>query len=1044
MSNVIDLCNNENENNVSDAVNNVCALKYHSQEEKNESLCSDSELGDSEDYSIAVDKYSITPGKLRLFDVRFAKPSFNARSCSGSVSFMDRIEETTSPIVPKNEMSNDTCTNTFLTNSESIQFNKSLNNPNVCVDKFDFEKSTNVMSNTTFPTNDLHKSIEKPKALEMEIESMNSSDLDVTFDDSIYTNKLSTNSGSIILNKSLNEVNQSEYLSRAAEFKFDLEESVITKPKLIVPAINDKEILLNEKNSTNIDVNCFEKPSSIMTQYLNFDQSQIENCNDISSANIKSTLNKFEEDNQSQNNISAVEQTICLETTDLKNKDNSYCIFDDYLKSKLSVIIENRTLEEESMVQNDDEKKVVEDMSSSSVFNNVPSEDTNNETLIKLAKEGIKEVINHAKCSNINDVGVSLINEFNPLKKETEIENNFTNQSIINSGISFNKNNDIIDNCFLSKNGVSQNETNLKTEVENQVNNTTEQILSKDIENNDWSSNSFSQNNLTDISVLNTSELILKSESALKNIHQERVFDITNSMSNSLAEFNKIEQVLLEEDKNVFGFKTPKTQKLLDFSVEQQSPFLVSQEKKQKLLNFSIVEQTPTLNSIPHISFNHNSKEADTSMDFSSVGQMLDLEIMSADEMDFHGSSSNNLMNISAPNVELLANESIETSLSDHSDLSFNQTITETNLNKPDNGMNQLKMNDTEQFSKKKDSIVLINKQIEVNESSNFLNKIAQNKSCNELNIEETTSEERKHGPEHLLNTTVNTESVMDSYQKLSNKYCIQDFSIVEQSSKLKNIETSTSVKSNNNASNLIDMSVGSSYKSFVSSSIPLIVVSSHDESEKTLNSCSSDGADNTAIYFEDSQLYHKEVLTGVPMNDVSLLVESDKGSVSESFHSIGSDHHVQEDKKRKIEPLQESQINEKKIKVDAEELKTPSSMLSKIRNMFRSSEKKLNSSSNPDENNLKSNIPPQKLKFSKCEENKASFAKPSKIPCKVSDISMTKSSEFNLSTFSLNDNIVKSKKTIPKLTGLSVLTDVSNSSTKKYPESRIPSKFQK
>lgn len=1185
MSNVIDLCNNENEKNVSEAVNNVCLLKYHSQKENNETMCSDSELEDTtEDYSIIADKYSITPGKQRLFDLRSAKPSFHTKSCSVSVPFMDRIEETTSPIVPKNlnshsvlnnvsyipsdtkenleapsvndiccsssainfsclndimpdsnvknfidstnklividkeveltdisvedkrildtsnsiinqgstnktmnimaesliyqnhvgdekkpvavevetklvntsvvnTMSNDLCTNTVLRKNENIQFNKSLNNPNICVNNFDNEKSTNLMSNTIVATID-HENVEKSETLAMEIESINSSVTDVS-DDIIYTNKLSTNSESIKFNKSLIEANQSEYLSHTV--KFDLEESVITKPKFIFPAINDKKILLSEKNATNTDVNCSEKPSSIITQYLNFNQSQIEKFNDISSANINSTLNELEDNqsknNQFQNNISVIEQTVCSETTDLENKDNSYSIFgDDHLESKLSVIIENRTLEEEIMVQNDDAEKVVENMSSNSISKNVLTEDTNNEMLIKLAKDSIKEVINHVECdSTIHEVGPSLINETYPLENVTEIENNFTDQSVSNSGISIIKNNDIIDNCFLSKNdGVSQNETNLITEVENQVVNytTDEQILSKDIEKNDWSLNSFSKNNLTDISIFNTSELLLRSESALKNIHQDHVFDITNSMSNSLAEFKKIEQMFLDEDKKVFEFKTPKTQKLLDFSVEQQSRFLVSQEKKQKLLNFSIVDQTPTLNSIQHKSFNHTSKKVDTLMDFSSVNQLLDLEIMSTDEIDFQESSSNNLINISEPNVELLSNESIKTSSSDHSDLSFNQTITETNLNKPENSMNQLKVNDMEQFSKKKDSIVLINKQIEVNESSNFLNKIiAQNKSCDELNIEEITSKEHKHEPEHVLSTTLNTESVIDSYQKLPNKYYIQDFSIVENSSKLKNIETITSVKSDNNASNLIDMSVRpicSSYKSFVSSNIPLIVVSSHDESEKTLNSCSSDCANNTAIYFEDSQHFNKENLTDVQMNDVSLVESPDKGSVSELFYSIESEHLVQEDKKRKIEPLQESQIIEKKMKVDAEELKTPSSMLYKIRNMFRSSEKKLHSSSYPDENNLKSNIPCQKLNFNKCEENKATFAKPSKIPCKVTDISMTKSSEFNLSTSSLNDNIVKPKKTNPKLTGLPVLTDVSNSSKKKFPESRIPSKFQK
>jgi len=149
-----------------------------------------------------------------------------------------------------------------------------------------------------------------------------------------------------------------------------------------------------------------------------------------------------------------------------------------------------------------------------------------------------------------------------------------------------------------------------------------------------------------------------------------------------------------------------------------------------------------------------------------------------------------------------------------------------------------------------------------------------------------------------------------------------------------------------------------------------------------------------------------------------------------------------------------EYQNNDKKMKVeDIIELKTPMSMLYKIKNMFRSSEKHLINDAK--ENNLNSNICRQQLNFSKCTENKDNTIKPgssnktelsmkSKIPYKVTNKSISKNDKFNTSSSLLN-NSVRSKKTIPKFSGLPVLSDVSNSSNRKFLETPLkPSKFQK
>jgi len=288
------------------------------------------------------------------------------------------------------------------------------------------------------------------------------------------------------------------------------------------------------------------------------------------------------------------------------------------------------------------------------------------------------------------------------------------------------------------------------------------------------------------------------------------------------------------------------------------------------------------------------------------------------------------------------------------------------------------------------------------------------------------------------------------------NECAIIDFSIIEQpllqTSELKNSANITSAESDCNVSNINEMSVvstaniNSNEQVVVSSENPVVVMTSENKSEESINDSSD--TNNTVNFFKESPSLHEiKFLTDMQLNDESLLMESpDKSSIAESFHSIESEH-VHEDNKRKMEAIQEYQSKEKKIKVMNEEPKTPMSMLYKIRSMFQSSEKRPLHGTN--ENYLKLNKSHQNLNLCKYEENKDNFTKPislkksevlvkSKIPCKVNDRSMLKNDELNNSSL-LNNSI----KTIPKRVPF-VLSDVSNSSNKKCPESRIPSKFQK
>lgn len=981
------------------------------------------------------------------------------------------------------------CSNTFFIDNRSMSIDKSLNKTNetenilnVVEGQFDLEKSVNTVSNinTSTISGCDYNAKKSSEAMEVEVELANIDVVDIKSNLTMCSNTYSKRNRSNIVheNELLNITENSSYLNK---HKFDLEVSGNISD-LIVPNIISKETLQSDElcnileHSTNSDVfyskenesTFSNKVSEMYTmnlvhssndvkQYLNFEQTQIEMCDSMLLDNNSKLSKSIDYCNQSQENISMIEQTICSETTDdiIKVTEN-YSILDSP-KSNLSVIIENRTLEDEIMIQN----KITE--STDNDISNLPiSKNTTNKIL--------DESINKDASSAIVE---PMINETNTLEVNTESnENNVIDKTIIGSELSLNKNQDTISNVTLNSNismattKLSINKTN--TEMDNQLNNKIpERLISGDITKN--------QNDLMSFSMFNSNEEAQKPENSFQNFtDQEHILNMTDSVSNSLAEFTKLEQMIIEEDKKIHAFKTPKTQKLFDFSIVQQTPTFNSQAKKQKLFDFSIIEQSPMSKSIQQVSFNHEPTKKDALIDFSSVGQMWDLDLSSTDKMnfneDFQNSSkmftSNNLSTISVPDIKLLDDESII------SNSSFNQTITDANLNQSTyNEMNKTQNNanstNNVQSSGNDDSIMLTNTQIEVDMTCNFINiSLEQNKSCDKQfkkEMEGAQPEQPECSTDIILNKNFKAVEPNKQFNLNSRKHNIVDFSIIEQPSEFKNIENITCAESDNNVCNLMEMSVVSmsdtlSNKQFVSSKNPVIVVTNCNESEKTLSRNSDDN--NTTVHFKDSQSsYNTEFLTDIQMNDMSLLMESsEKSSISESFHSIENDYRVQEDNKRKLEPTQEYHNDEKKMKVvnTEEETRTPISMLYKIKNMFRSNEKSLHCAGNTKKNVLQPNEHRQKLNFSKCEENDENFPKSlnykksellvkSKIPCKVlTDRSMTKNDEFNLSTSSLNDHTIKPKKTIPKYSGLPVLSDVSNSSTKKLVESRIPSKFQK
>lgn len=754
------------------------------------------------------------------------------------------------------------------------------------------------------------------------------------------------------------------------------------------------------------------------------------------------------------NNVSIPSENIINENQDkekMLNKSTSESKRRSIVTSMPEVLVENG-------------ENFIDNVSTTSTPENIVNETLDVEMFNKSINQSKRESINTIDASKSEMIEISVTNGADPFGIETKSnEINLISRNSVGSVLPSTENNDAVNNIILNdiKHNTScstfeelQTETksyNL-TEEENQLNDiTTEKLLvSEDVKEIvlSCSTNETSdQKNEVVISNLSTFDIIPES----KNPHQSSIDDQEQNMllnNNDQQGLVSLSESVNSQEHNIFKSKTPKTQKLVDFSIVQQTPASNSQIMRQKLLDFSIVQQTPTsniqvknrklldfsivdqttvANMLHQTSLCEENMKKDNLMEFSSINQIWSLETVSPDVFDdglqhtLGDFSSNNLSTISLPNVELYADESILTNSSSLNNSKLDQTITETNLNpstfscevnKPKTSINQTGM-------------------INDNESS-----IPLKKTIEYLDSKETAE-------------NIQCSLITDSSQGLkSNKQAVVDFSIIEPQTLQANNDrlTNETVESVESNVNLIEMSMTETKSNkLVPSEIPVTVVTSNNKLMVNL-----DGTNNIVVDQEE-YVHNAELLTDIQMYDASLLTDSPEIScTSESFHSIELEH-VQ-DNKRKMEPVQEIQNNEKRMKVETEESKTPVSMLYKIRNMFRSSEKKSYCASNMKENNLNSDVCHKKLNFGKFEDN---FIKPpqvqslkseipvkSKIPCKVTDRSMMKH-ELDSSSLSLNDS-VKVKKTIPKFVGNPVLSDVSNSSMRKCQESRIPSKFHK
>ncbi|XP_060863563.1 protein PF3D7_1417600-like isoform X2 [Metopolophium dirhodum] len=1010
--------------------------------------------------------------------------------------------------------------NTLSTNNQSMDMNKSLNETNientsnVTEHKFDGEKSMKIMSNIPIPLPGVNGYFDKENSIatKVDIKSINTSIVDKIFDESmlINANKLLTDSRFMNCNKSLNET---ESILNNTEHRFvnNIQNTSVSAvhfdEKLHLSKL-DKSILKNTINSDNsfvgindVNITCntsLEDPSCMMRQYLDFEQTVNEMCNDISSANGpvgKSNKPKESYDDETLENL--IEQTLSSDTFNLTKVNENVS---NYNGSNLSVIIENKSLETScnNIEQNEDFVIPNNDVPITLESESIVKEVNDIELLNK------STVVNTVATPSKSEVGLAYgIDVNNQIKTKESIS---INCNITDSGLVENINESKRNGSSMLSDELSKTELDTFTKVNKNFNNTTTKqiFISEDAIKIHSTQNTLDENNLyliadqiniTDIPNSTAFKLIPETEITQKNLidqhellnndnQQQDLLDATKCIDNSLEEFTNLEQMFNFGD-NIKGkqveYKTPKTQKLLDFSIIQQTPTFDNPSKKQKLLNFSIVDQTPILLSTQKKYPIDNVINDDSLINFSSVDQMWNSEVVTKDEINFKDlhnssnySSSNNLSTISAPDLELLADESIKRNTSNFSNSSFDQTITDSNLNLSTYSCASKTQNVITELNNL-EPLVLINKQIVADKPSDSLNQTVKlnesrqktfyDKHC----VAEASTKVVKPDLKLLSNTTSNQniDSAVfkdDSNQDPcfnSNERAIVDFSIIHQglleNVELKNNTAITSFESDRNVSNLIEMSfvTKSEEQTILSSENPIIPITSHSISENSIQS-RSDEMNSTALHLEESTFLHNntELLTDIQMKDESLLIESpEKSSIIDSFHSIELDH-VQEDNKRKMETTQEYDNNEKKMKVETEMLKTPMSMLYKIKNMFRSSERQPSCVNNTKENNLKSNKCYQKLNFNKFEENNEDFTKRitlkkpevirSKIPCKVTDRSLIKNDEFNSSSLlSLNDSI-KQKKTIPKLTGVPVLSDVSNSSNRKCAESRIPSKFQK
>ncbi|VVC26552.1 Hypothetical protein CINCED_3A023606 [Cinara cedri] len=874
---------------------------------------------------------------------------------------------------------------------------------------FDTKESMNNISEISVKTTDLTDcNNEESIAADLEITSTNSNVMDTKFVDKLYNtvDNLKDTESKIDTDESLNNIYNINVDETSQSCELD-NSTLKNITNIDISYAEEKNLTHSSENSVTNN-GTLQNSSRAMRQFLDFEQTLYEICNPKLN---DSTFN----DSQTNRNISLNEQTV--ETyLNTSNENDSFCTSANPLESNLSVIIENRTLEENSsdlVMQNEEFENPI-----NTVLENIVNENLDNIVL----NESV--ILNNKESLVAKDI---LLPEVLKLSTVNEMENK-TCESVMksNEGI-------FIDNKVISS---------------------------------DEKMNEIKCNESCSIS----SYKFLKPESNVllnKDIQSLDLLDETRNINNSLNDFMNMEQMFnFGENRTIqmLNLDTPKTQKILDFSIVPQTPIVENHAKKQKLLNFSIVDQTPISKDTQQKSFNNSF----TKNNLSGINEILELETDSINK-DYqnciNNSSSKNLSTISAPDTQSFIDISIN---SDNSII--NQTLTETNLNESKTNTVGSNMDSIEYCMK--ESIPEVVKSV-INCASNItLNKNSKKLDC----------------------STILTDSDEKIITK-SNKNAIVDFSIIEQpiphTFRINNDTNITFVESKTNISNLIDSSVVSMIdaksKGYVFDSLqnPTIVVSSDIEIEteksltSTLDYCS---VNNSTTRLEQSTFSHNsELLTDVQMNDLSLFIESEKSSVNESFHSIELDH-VKEDKKRKLEPVQDYnnfekimkieskdpeldhvpedskikiepvQVNynsekkikveskdiesyhvqgdnkrkikpvydfhnsEKKMKVESEEPKTPISMLYKIKNMFKSNEKLPQY-----KNNTKSE---NRFNFNKLKDDKPEVLVKSKIPYKVTNTPRAQNDEFNNSK-SLNDN--KSKKGIPKFIGLPALSDLSN-----------------
>ncbi|XP_025421021.1 protein PF14_0175-like isoform X2 [Sipha flava] len=1097
--NVTDLCNqvcvpdiikqNISDEQIStpDMAVNICTLIPFGQvENKDLSYYDDSVLEDvCNDDSLVSDEYYITPGKQRIFDMRHTNPSIRSKTIVSSAPSMDRIKENTTPVLPNilntssitiiddnysssvgEENLNASDTSKIINNLSTIDFNNTSENKlesTMVVIETNKKNSSYLMDYDTMNT---FSSIENlyhtasDEVLKNDKHDTQHSNVDVKVmpaDESIYIEKESAYSNNKLLDTPLESVKNDL-------IKVDFDNALNIVSEINVNGDND-----NEKSLDSLNVKKYSNDSSVLNSTYGdaydkklFTNNYNEPLKEISQIQDLSNINKICDEEKSMDIMSDTTINETLQTNEfninnsLKNftkLDNSYLDTTEHNYSNaVPTALESTSL---NIKQHLDIEPVLYKMS----FNNSLTccDDT------KINKYDNNDVTQENKLKHIHCSDVSMNSVEN---KEISI----ADYGPIESNLSV-----IIENRTLEESACNDieknNEVSNKLSIQNGNISSTNLVLDDD--------KNFDQKDVAEISnfdnvELNTEPKTPNQEQNLLNNYVQQS-NLLNVSKNSLENYNGMENLFdFETEKKVQQFETntPKVQKLLDFSFVQPTLNDRNQSNKQKLLNFSIVEQTPVSKSIPGTISNKTLNNKNTLIDFSSVDQMQEFDETVSENSDifkkelkssFNDNFLNNLSTVSAPDFECFMDESIKTNLSDQSHFTMLNNVTDTDLNQSiySDEMCQPKMEANQSTGEIFDS-----KSLDDNNCSIIKDKLSNSLDTTVGQIEnlELTGTTEKIEPRTKYLPTVpakkNDEninsSIVNSNQKLSlnSKECvIVDFSIIEQTmTQTPDLNTYINIKPDENVTNFIDMSMANTTSNgqvFPSSKNSVINVNPDNKTENSLNN-DADEINKMTIYLRESKKnFNDTLLTDIQMDNVSFLMESQKKSSSnESFHSIEFNN-ADEDNKRKM-PVQELCSIEKKMKFESEELKTPVSMIYKIKNMFRSSEKPANYPSNTKSSEFKSH---------KCYhemsdlENKYNFTNlaslkksevlaKSKIPCIVTDKSAMKNDGLNSSSL-LNDSI-KPKRVIPKYLGVPVLSDVSNSSNRKCSESRIPSKFKK